>query len=198
MTAVVIAGGQSRRIGVDKAFVEIGGRYLIERVLDVIVPLFSHIFINSNMSIAYQELGFPVITDIERNKGALGGIYTGLAHAKTEYVFCVACDMPLLNQDLIRHMTENVNGFDALIPKTPDGFHPLHAIYSKCCMTGIEELLQQNTLKISKLFPKIRSRHMTEEQIAHFDPNFESFLNVNTWQDVERARERWGDREMGR
>jgi molybdopterin-guanine dinucleotide biosynthesis protein A len=191
MTAVVIAGGQSRRMRVDKAFVEVGGRLLIERVLDVIVPLFSHIFINSNRFSVYQKLGFPVITDVERDKGALGGIYTGLVHAKTDYVFCVACDMPSLNQDLIRYMTESIDGCDALIPKTPDGLHPLHAIYSKRCMTGIEELLQQNILKISRLFPKIRSCYMTEEQISWFDPHFESFLNVNTWQDIETARKKY-------
>lgn len=191
MTAVVIAGGQSRRIGKDKAFIKVGGQSLIARVLDILVPLFSHIFINSNTSGVYQTLGFPVIADIEGNKGALGGIYTGLVHAQTEYVFCVACDMPSLNRDVIRYMTENVDSFDALVPKTPDGFHPLHAIYSKRCITGIEELLQQNTLKISELFPKIRLRYMTEEQISRFDPNFETFLNINTWQDVERARQKY-------
>jgi len=198
MTAVLIAGGQSRRMRVDKAFVEVGGKYLIERVLEIIVPLFSHIFINSNKPALYQKLGFPVITDIVRNKGALGGIYTGLVHAKTDYVFCVACDMPFLNRGLIRYMTESVDGFDVLVPKTPDGLHPLHAIYSKRCITSIEELLQKNILKISKFFPKIKSGYIIEEQISVFDPHFESFLNLNTWQDLAAARERWGDREIGR
>jgi molybdopterin-guanine dinucleotide biosynthesis protein A len=190
MTAVILAGGQSRRMRTDKALVDVGGKRLIDRVIEIITPLFSHIFINSNKPDSYQEKGFPVIPDIIRGKGALGGIYTGLVHAETDYVFCVACDMPLLNRDLIRYMTENVDGCDVLIPKTPDGFHPLHAMYSKRCITSIEELLQKNILKISELFPKVRSRYITEEQINLFDPHFESFFNLNTWQDLETARKK--------
>jgi molybdopterin-guanine dinucleotide biosynthesis protein A len=191
MTAVVIAGGRSRRMRTDKAFVVVGGKRLIERVIEVIAPQFSQILINSNKPDRYQELGFPVIPDIVNDKGALGGIYTGLVHAPTDHVFCVACDMPVLNRDLIRYMTEKVNGFEAFVPKTPDGLHPLHAIYSKRCIRVIEELLQKNILKISELFPKVRSHYLTEEQISLFDPGFESFLNVNTWQDLTTARRKY-------
>ncbi len=187
---MILVGGQSRRMRTEKALIEVGGKRLIDRVLDVIAPLFSHIVINSNMPALYREWDLPVITDILEGKGVLGGIYTGLVYARTDHVFCVACDMPLLNRDLIRYMTESVDNFDALIPKTPDGLQPLHAIYSKRCMTSVEELLHKNILKISELFPKVRSRYITEEQIRLFDPAFESFLNLNTWQDVVAARQK--------
>lgn len=192
MTAVILAGGQSRRMKTDKAFVKVGGRRLIERVLTAITPLFTEILINSNMPEFYTELGLPIIPDIFPGKGALGGIYTGIVHAKTDYVFCVACDMPFLNQELIRYMQAQVNGYDALVPKAPDGMHPLHAIYSKRCQGIVEELLRKGRLKISNVFALVRSRYITKHQIQQFDPEFESFLNINTLEDLTRARRKCG------
>lgn len=191
MTAVVVAGGRSRRIQTDKAFLDIGGKRLLDRVLEVIVPMFSPVYINSNTPELYREWGLQVLPDIFKDTGALGGMYTGLVHAATQHVFCVACDMPALNPQFIRYMTGQINGYDALIPRTPDGFHPLHAIYSTRCISKIEELLTQNRLKISHLFPKVRTGYVTEDQIRVFDPSFESFLNLNTWQDVLEARKRF-------
>lgn len=192
MTAVIIAGGQSRRMKTDKAFVEIEGKRLIERVLEVISPLFSEIFINSNKPELFEEWGWAVIPDIFPEKGALGGIYTGLMHARTPYVFCVACDMPLLNQNLIRFMQQQIDGDDVLVPKTPDGLHPLHAIYSRRCGSVIEELLQKNTLKISFLFPLVRTQFLAEQHIRQFDPTLESFMNVNTLEELQMVREKIG------
>ena len=190
MTAVVIAGGKSLRMKSDKAFVSVGGAPLIERVLQVITPLFSEVWINSNSPEAYARWKFTVFPDIFPHKGALGGIYTALTYSCTEYTFCVACDMPALNPKLIRFMQEQVNGCDALIPRTPDGFHPLHAIYSKRCCTIIEELLEANQLKIAALFDRVHTRYLTSEQIRQFDPNFESFVNLNTLEELENARKR--------
>lgn len=192
MTAVIIAGGQSRRMRTDKAFIEIEGKRLIERVLEAISPLFSEIFINSNKPELFEEWGCPVIPDIFPEKGALGGIYTGLMHARAPYVFCVACDMPLLNQNLIRFMQQRIDGDEVLVPKTPDGLHPLHAIYSRRCARIIEELLQKNRFKISCLFPLVRTKFLTEQHIRQFDPTLESFLNVNTFEDLQNVRGKIG------
>ena len=197
MTAVIIAGGQSRRMKRDKALLEIGGKMLIERVLDAIAPLFSHIVINSNTPDAFQAWNYPVIPDVIPGKGALGGIYSGLLHGKTDYVFCVACDMPSLQPDLIRFMQSSLDGEEALVPKTPDGLHPLHAIYSKRCCTAIEGLLHNDQLKISDLFPLVRTRYLNEHVIRQFDPYLESFLNVNTLEELRTARKGFED-ETGR
>ncbi len=188
MTAVIIAGGQSRRMKRDKAFLDIGGKMLIERVLDVLIPLFPHIIINSNTPEAFRAWNYPVIPDVMPGKGALGGIYTGLLCGQTEYVFCVACDMPSLQPDLIRFMQSNLHGEDVLVPKTPDGLHPLHAIYSTRCCRTIRELLDNDQLKISALFPLVRTRCLDEHELRRFDPSLESFLNVNTLEELRAAR----------
>ena len=173
----------------DKAFVDIGGKRLIERVLDELIPLFPRIFINSNTSEGYEELGFPVIADIFPNKGALGGIYSALVRSDSKYVFCVACDMPSLNGELIQFMQRQVEGCDVLVPQAPDGLHPLHAIYSKRCCQVIRELLLMDKLKISELFHRVQTQYLPESDIRRFDPNFESFRNLNTLHDLHLARE---------
>lgn len=175
----------------DKAFMMIGGTPLIERVLHVITPLFSEVYINSNTPEAYAGWNIRVFPDIFPHKGALGGIYTALSHSRTEYTFCVACDMPALNPKLIRFMQQQLNGSDALIPRTPDGFHPLHAIYSRRCCQIIEELLEKDQLKIATLFERVDTRYLTTQQIRQFDPNFESFANLNTLEELESVRTRF-------
>jgi molybdopterin-guanine dinucleotide biosynthesis protein A len=189
-TAVVLAGGHSRRLQVDKAFLKIGEKYLIQRVLDVVTPLFASVLINSPAPELYQEWDLPVIQDVWPEKGALGGIYTALKYARTSHVFCVACDMPFLNAELIKAMMKRAQDYDALIPQTPDGFHPLHAIYSTRCISPIESLLREDRLKISNLFPLVNACYFTTEDILRYDTSLESFANLNTWQDVEAARQR--------
>ncbi|MBD3308230.1 NTP transferase domain-containing protein, partial [candidate division KSB3 bacterium] len=145
----------------------------------------------------YDYLGFPVVPDIVPGKGALGGIYTGLVHARSEYIFCVACDMPALNQRLIRYMQHSTNGYDVVVPKTPDGLHPLHAVYSKRCQPVIEALLHQNLLKISAMFPLLSTSYILPREIQQFDPGFESFLNVNTAEDLHKAQTRYEPGKSG-
>ncbi len=176
---------------VNKAFLELGGKRLIQYVLDVITPLFSSVLINSNSPEVYQEWGLPVIPDVWPDKGALGGIYTALKHTVTSHVFCVACDMPFLNPILIQAMIDRAHTCDILIPRAPDGHHPLHAIYATRCAAHIEPLLHANQLKISNLFPLVDTRYMEQDEIREYDPHYRSFLNVNTWDDVNTARERF-------
>lgn len=192
MTAVIIAGGKSQRMQMDKALLTVGGKRLIERVLDVIVPLFPAVLINSGMPQYYKEWGVPIVPDIFPGKGVLGGIYTALVHAKTEYVFCVACDMPSLHRDVIRYMIDaSANGADVVVPKTADGFHPLHAIYSKRCEPIISESLFRDQLKISAIFPKVRAIYISEPELRHFDPTLELLRNINTPADLIAAREKY-------
>lgn len=173
----------------DKAFMRLGGIRLIERVLHVITPLFSEVLINSNTPQQYAGWRYPIIPDVIPNNGSLGGIYSGVKAAQHENIFCVACDMPFLHQGLIRHMQHTMqDNIDALIPRTADGFHPLHAIYSKQCLPVIEALLEQEQLKISNIFPRVRTVYVEEACLKQFDPQLGFFLNLNTWQDVMTAQ----------
>ena len=184
MTAVIIAGGQSRRMRREKALIEVGGLCLIEYVLHALTPLFSEIFINANSPETYKRFGVPVIQDLLPDSGPLGGIHAALSAARSEYVFCVACDMPLLQPPLIRLMQQQVVGYDALVPHTADGFHPLHAIYATRCIGDIEKLLQERIFKVSALFAHIQTKFFDEPEIRRIDPELRSFLNLNTQEEL--------------
>lgn len=182
-------------MGANKAFLDLGGKKIIQRIMDVFFSLFNEIIIVSNEPEIYKPWGFKVIPDVIPGKGSLGGIYTGIVTASQQQVFFSACDMPFLNRALIQHMIDQAPGFDVVIPHAPteenqssDGLHPLHAIYSKNCIKPIEQLLEQNMLKIIRFFSKVRVKIIPLKEIQRFDPQLLSFFNANTPQDLEIAK----------
>lgn len=202
MTGVVLAGGKSTRMGTNKAVLEVGGRRLIESVVEKLQAFFPEVLIIANTPGLYETLGPKVFPDLIPDKGSLGGLYTGLFYASYEYVFFAACDMPFLNPDLIAFMKEIVGeGFspplsggveprpyDVVIPKAQGELHTLHAIYSKRCLPFIKELLDRERLKIVAFFPKVRVKVIEEETIRRFDPSLLSFFNANTPEELALAR----------
>lgn len=130
-----------------------------------------------------------VVGDIYPGKGSLGGIYTGLVASDSLYNIVVACDMPFLNQGLLRYMIEIADNFDLVIPRLGNTIEPLHAVYSKRCLAPIEHLLEQDDLQIFKFFPAVKVRYMEADEIDRFDPEHLSFFNINTEADLKTARE---------
>jgi len=187
MTGVILAGGESRRMGRPKLFIEVGGVPMFERVYRVCHQVFSEIIIVANDRERVGACGDRIVPDITPGKGALGGIYTGLVHASNDRCFCVAADMPFLHMPLIRHMIERSPEGDVIIPRTSDGLHPLHAIYAKNCRKPIEALLSTGDLKIIDFFPEVTVIYLSEGEILQYDPLLRSLINVNTEDDLRRA-----------
>jgi molybdopterin-guanine dinucleotide biosynthesis protein A len=188
MTGIILAGGKSRRMGRDKAFIDAGGVPLFERVYSVFREIFSEIIIVVNDVRPFEKYEGRIENDIISNKGALGGLYTGLFHASSHHAFCSACDMPLLNPRLIKYMSGERDAYDVIIPRTRDGLHPLHAIYSKNCIRPMRQLLDRGDLKIINFFNRVRVRYIEETEIRRVDPHMRSFLNVNTREEMEMIR----------
>jgi molybdopterin-guanine dinucleotide biosynthesis protein A len=184
----VLAGGESARIGTDKAFLKIGGKTLIEQILEKLLRIGDDVIVVTNSPERYNHLGVRLVSDISPGKGALGGIYSGLKASKNEYSFVVACDMPFLNVNLIRYMTLLASGHDVVIPRVNGLLEPLHAIYSKRCIPSIERLLEKDDLKIVRFFSDVRVRYVEKEEINVLDPKHLSFFNINTLEDLEKAR----------
>jgi len=136
------------------------------------------------------------MVDLYPGKGALGGIYTGLANADSFYSLVVGCDMPFLNRDLLCYLIDLAPGFDAVVPRIHDMYEPLHAVYSKGCLTPIRELMDQDRVRISQLFNLVKTRYVGKDEIAEFDPQCLSFFNVNTHDDLKKARELIKQREQ--
>ena len=187
VTGVILAGGKSIRYGRNKALVEVDGTRLIERVISVMRPLFEDLIIITNTPYEYDYLQLPMHGDLIKGLGPLGGVYTGLEAISSESGFFVACDMPFLQSDLIRHMVEIKGDFDAVIPKVDWKIEPLHAIYSRNCLPAIKRLIDAQGYQIIKFFDNVRVRYMEEREIRSFDLELKSFLNVNSPEELKEA-----------
>ena len=192
-SGIVLAGGRSQRLGRDKALETIGGQPLVRRVIDRISQVTEEVVVvaaeQSQADALPLEEGYRVALDRYPGGGALGGIFTGLAAAQHQWGIAVACDMPFLNVGLLRRMLCLRQGADAVVPMLRGWLEPTHAIYSKACLPFMEQRLLAGDPKISRFFDKVRVAYLPEEEIAAIDPDFLSFFNVNTPQDLARARE---------
>ena len=191
VTGIILAGGRSRRLGRNKALESIGGQPLVQRVADRL----SQVTDDLSLVVAEPEQGdslpvsgpHRVVLDLHPGGGSLGGIYSGLSAAKHQWGIVVAYDMPFLNLDLLRRMLQLREGVDAVVPVLQGRPEPTHAVYSKVCLPHMEQSLLSGQLKISGFYDQINVSYVSEDEIASLDPDFLSFFNVNTPDDLEKA-----------
>jgi molybdopterin-guanine dinucleotide biosynthesis protein A len=190
VTGVIQAGGKSTRMGgAPKALIELGGKRIIERVVDALSPALSELLIVTNTPDIYAFLGLPMVPDVFPDHGSLGGIYSGLKAARGEYAFTVACDMPFLHPDVVRLVVDRAGEADVVIPRMGDHYETFHAMYGKACLPHMEEQLRGRRFKIIGFFPKVSVLEIPEGEVARYrDPQL-CFLNINTPEELTRARE---------
>jgi len=116
-------------MGQNKAFIQIDGVPIISRIYTLFTRLFEEVIIVTNQMDAFKGIGTKVLQDLIPDKGALGGLYTGIFFSSFQYSFCVACDMPFINGSLVRYLFKNIGRDDVIVPRTREGLEPLHAIY---------------------------------------------------------------------
>ena len=188
MVAIILSGGNNRRMLHNKAFLQMGQKSIIEREIEVLSTLFSRIIVVTNTPESHEHLRVNLVFDIIPGKGPLGGIYSGLMASKDKYNFVVSCDLPFLNAGLISYMIELTEGHDIVVPRLNGLVEPLHAIYSKHCLIPIKRQLDRNELKIQSFFGEVKVRYIRESEIKKYDPKGIAFFNVNTEEDLEKAR----------
>lgn len=186
ITGVILAGGKSTRYGTNKAFAEVQGVRLIERTIRVMGSVCARLLLVTNTPAEYAYLQLPMVEDLIKGLGPLGGIYTGLEVIDDENGLFVACDMPFLREDLLRYMVTLRGDFDAVVPRVNWMVEPLHALYTKNCLPSLRKFVRSQELQILKFFQKIRVRYMEEEEIRKIDPDLKSFFNINRPEDLER------------
>lgn len=187
MTGIALAGGKSSRMGFNKAFIDFGGKRLIEATVECLKALFPEVLIIANDPPRYTYLGVKVISDLIPNSGSLGGIYTGLSAASHPTCFFVACDMPFLNADLITLLIREAEGWDVVVPRVGGELQPLHAVYARSCLPLIQESIDASVLKIVRFFPKAKVKIIEEPSLRAVDPHLLGFMNVNTPLELEQA-----------
>ncbi|MEK7445065.1 MAG: molybdenum cofactor guanylyltransferase [candidate division NC10 bacterium] len=189
VTGVIQAGGKSIRMGgAPKALVALGGRSIIERVVDAVRAVTGDVLIVTNTPALYAHLGLPMVPDVFPDHGSLGGIYSGLAAVPGDAAFTVACDMPFLSVEVVRLVASRAAEADVVIPQIAGQWETLHACYAKSCLGPIERRLRSGRLKIIGFFDEVRVLAITEAQIARLCDPAVVFMNVNTPDELDRAR----------
>ena len=192
MTAIILAGGNSTRMGENKAFIQVNGIPIITRIHGLFEELFEEVVIITNQKDQFKDFGPSIYTDLIPDRGALGGLYTGLFFSSFEYSFCVACDMPFIKRSLLEFLIRQIKDEDALVPRTSDGLQPLHALYSKRCLDAIRRVIERGKYKITDFYDMVRVKIIEESDFLHLDPLRESFINVNTPEEllvIRKSRE---------
>jgi molybdopterin-guanine dinucleotide biosynthesis protein A len=190
LTVCIQAGGQSSRMGEDKALKTFLGRPLIQRVVDRLTPIADEIIVTTNRWDDYAFLNLRLFADIKPERGALGGLYTAIASATQPIVAVVACDMPFASSRLIEAMSRLLveEEADVVIAKSEGGYEPLHAVYRReACLPAIEKSIDADQWKVIAWFPQVKVRVLTMEEIKSADPEGLAFWNVNTPEEFAKA-----------
>lgn len=191
LSAAALAGGQSRRMGTDKALLPLvaGGQPMLSVVLERLSAVSDDVFVVANDQARYEALGARVVPDLHRDVGALGGIQAAIASSAHDHCLVVACDMPFLSLPLLRRMADEPRDYDVLVPLIPgeskqrdDGlvFQTLHAIYGKRCLPFIEKRIAEGNKQVVGFFEDVHVRTLDVGEIARWDPDLWSFFNANT------------------
>jgi len=167
---------------------ELGGRRIIERVVDVVGGVLDDLLVVTNTPERYAFLRLPMVADAFPDGGALGGIYTGLRAAGGDAVFTVACDMPFLHPAIVRMVVERAGEGDVVIPRTGGQLETMHAVYGKACLPAMEARLRAGQLKIVGFFPDVRVVELDAAPMAQHRAPDVAFMNVNTPEELARAR----------
>lgn len=189
-TGVILSGGLAKRFdGREKALLRIGKERLLDRIYRIYKELFDDMILVTNTPLQFTEWDLNIVTDLFDIRSSLTGIHAGLFYASHPYVFFSACDAPFLKKEVVETVLDGIDDrIDIVMPETSAGREPLCAAYSRRCLNIAEQHLGQQKLKIQLAFRKCRIKTISEKKLRQKDPELISFFNINTPQDLERAR----------
>jgi molybdopterin-guanine dinucleotide biosynthesis protein A len=194
-------------MGTDKALLDLAGRPMLARVIEVLGAVSDDVFIVGDRA-PYHGFGVPVVPDAFPGAGPLGAIATALHHARHHFTLVVACDMPFLSVELLHAMTRVPRDYEVLVPAsaaasrsqgTGQGqtHEALHAIYARRCLPVIERRIRRGELKVVELYDDVRVRVLDRDWVRAIDPDERSFVNANDPAGLECARRIVASRAVG-
>ena len=204
LSAAILVGGESRRMGSQKASLEVAGKSLLNRVLNVALPIFGEVMIcahDEDFTLPEGAPALPIITDRFAGRGPALGLDAALARAKNEWVFLLACDMPLLSPELIRAVAELRNGYDCVVPVTDAVMQTTCSLYKRSCSKPLSSMLEslgpespgppdlerkapRGLAGFLKTAKGLNIRYIDEAELKAIDPNLTSFIDVDTREDL--------------
>lgn len=208
VTAAVLAGGGSTRMGRNKALLKLGNKTMIERVVDPLRGIFNNILVVTNEPEEYNMLkNVRFVNDCvnAEGKSSLIGLYSGLKQSETSHIFATGCDMPFVNTGLIKYMVSLLKNEDVIVPFVDTGqvehtadlpedeiaialsvkehYQPLYAIYGKGCIPEFERLLEGDRHKITSAFKNVNVKKILGGDVKRFDSYMLCFKNINTYEE---------------
>jgi len=189
ISAILLCGGCSVRMGRDKGLIEWEGQPLVVRLASLLQGLFEEVLVVTGQGPRYRELlDLPILEDRVKGLGPLGGLYTALLASSNEYNLVAACDMPRLKPELLALLAREIDGSWLIIPQVRGYLEPLPAIYSKRCLPTVEQLLSSGKPKLQELGELVPTKIVPEGELRKADPKLESFFNLNVPEDLEQIR----------
>jgi molybdopterin-guanine dinucleotide biosynthesis protein A len=191
-SALIFAGGRATRLGgVNKALLEVGGKPIVERILDALRPLVDeHVVLTNDASL--ERLGDArLVFDPEPHAGVLPALAAGLEAARGEVCLAVACDMPFVSRGVFEYLLDVLERqhADVVIPRTADFLEPMHAAYRRdTVLQAIRDALARGEQRMISYFPNVRVHEVDEADWRAFDPSGRAFFNVNTPEDLAAAQ----------
>jgi molybdopterin-guanine dinucleotide biosynthesis protein A len=204
MKALILAGGDNKRLPVIKGFIEIKGCKIIESNINLLRQIFDCVIISTNEPGLYFYLGVPMVGDIVKHKGPMTGILSALVTLEPPEIFVTACDMPFIKPQLVKYIVNKwtqskgnsslitrqpspKNGWDAAIPVFDGKSQPLLGIYSKRIIRDMEDAIKKGNRSLREFLKRLDVIYIGEEEVRAIDPEGKSFVNINTLEDYEKA-----------
>ncbi len=187
----VLAGGRGRRVGGDKALLDVGGRTLVRRAVDALVQtgLNPVLVLRANQPVPAETGAIPVLRDQVADAGPLAGLHSLLSWLEEEWALVVACDQPFLAPELLLGLIDqHTAGVDAVIGRTKERREPLPGFYRTTCLPVVERMLARGDRDLQALLASVRLREVPPDMLRAWDPELLSYINVNTPEELERAR----------
>jgi len=190
-TAIILAGGESKRMGQDKASLVLDGLPLLQRVVNIAQPLFAEVILSVRQP--RQDIALPQVCDDPAHIGPLAGLAAGLQRSRTSWVFAAACDMPFISSALIEYLARQRADCQAVVPMVHGHPQPLAAFYAASCLPAVLACLNGNGKhSLRALLEDLQVRYVSEAGMLEADPQLRSFFDLDTPQDLARAMNREG------
>jgi molybdopterin-guanine dinucleotide biosynthesis protein A len=188
MNALILSGGENKRLPMLKGLLEIDGKRIIESNIDLLERIFDKVIISTNNPEHYFYLGRPMIGDTMRERGPMTGILSTLNLPEISEIFVTACDMPFISGELIRSIVDQWDTrWDAVIPVFEKKPQPLLGIYSKPIAQNMEDSIKSGKGSLRKFLQGIHVLYISEKDIRRIDREGKSFININTPEDAENV-----------
>jgi len=184
-TAVILAGGESKRMGQDKASLQLGNDSLLNRAIRNMQPLFDALIVSVREP--RDHLLFPQLCDRGHDRGPMAGIVTALERVDSQWVFALACDMPFISPEVVASMADKRAGKDVVVPCVDHVLQPLAAFYSKHCLSMMRAQMNEGRRSLQTLIAQVNASIVSEDALKCFDPELLGFMDLDTQTDLIQA-----------